>query len=169
MVLTVCTTLLLSVWIADRPETVTVPNLGVYLPTSSSVRDAFGSTWTTVGLRNRPDWSRRDVVYSPDVRLISAPARAGDGTRLVLLPALWRATLQLAKPNHQVKYAIFAEAGMLGAFTSTPKSRFTAVPATGIGFSVIRDRVDMEAQYLQPMNMDGRDFTGFALGFGYRL
>lgn len=152
-----------------RPETVTVPSVGLFLPTSKSVRETFGSSWTVIGLRNRPDWTRQDVVYSPDIRVIGAPARAGDGTRLILVPAFWRATVQLGNPWKTTKVSVFAEGGILGAFTSSTKSRFAAAPATGIGFSVSRDRLDIEAQYLQPLNIDGRDFTGFTLGFGYRL
>lgn len=153
----------------QRPATVTVPNIGIYVPTNVTVRQAFGTTWTSVGLRNRPDWTRRDVVYSPDIRLLNAPSRSYDGTSLMLLPAFWRATVQVGQSTNPVKLAIFAEAGLLGAYTSGGKARFAAAPATGVGLSISRDRLDIEAQYLQPSGIDRRDFTGFAISFGYRL
>lgn len=155
--------------VQQRPATVTVPNIGIFAPSDASVRQAFGSTWTSIGLRNRPDWTRRDVIFSPDIRIMSAPARSIEGTSLTLVPAFWRATLQLGQMANPVKIAVFAEAGILGAFTSGGKSRFTATPASGVGISISRDRLDIEAQYLQPLGLDGRDFTGFAIGFGYRL
>ena len=153
----------------QRPATVTVPNIGIFVPSDPSVRQAFGSTWTSIGLRNRPDWTRQDVVYSPDIRIMHAPARSNDGTSLMLLPAFWRATLRVGQSTNPVKLAIFAEAGFLGAYTSGGKSRFAAAPASGVGISISRDRLDIEAQYLQPSGVDRRDFTGFAIGFGYRL
>ncbi|MFM7188318.1 MAG: hypothetical protein ACKO14_10940 [Armatimonadota bacterium] len=155
--------------VEQRPGTVTVPNVGFFVPSDASVRQAFGSTWTSVGLRNRPDWTRRDVIYSPDIRIVNASGRRDDGTWLTLLPAFWRASLQLGQTEKPVKLAIFAEAGILGAFTTGATSRFAAAPATGVGVSVSRDRLDIEAQYLQPSGIDGRDFTGFAISFGYRL
>jgi len=155
--------------VQQRPATVTVPNVGFFVPSDASIRQAFGSTWTSVGLRNRPDWTRRDVVFSPDIRVMNAPGRSSDGTSLTLVPAFWRANLQLGHSANPVKLAVFAEAGLLGAYTSGGKSRFTAAPASGVGVSISRDRLDIEAQYLQPLGLDGRDFTGFAIGFGYRL
>lgn len=170
MLLTICTLLFVASDAASqRPSTVTVPNLGFYLPSSASIRETFGATWTTIGLRNRPDWTRRDVVYSPDIRVMSAPAQSGGGTSLALVPAFWRASLQLGGSERPLKTSMFAEAGVLGAFSSSAKSRFVAAPATGIGLSVSRDRLDVEAQYLQPLRLDGRDFTGFAISIGYRL
>lgn len=155
--------------VQHRPGTVTVPNVGFFVPSDASVRQAFGSTWTSVGLRNRPDWTRRDVVYSPDIRIVNAPQRNADGTSVTLMPALWRATVQVGTTTNPVKLAIFAEAGFLGAYTSGEKSRFAAAPVTGFGVTISRSRLDMEVQYLQPSVIDRRDFSGFAIGFGYRL
>ncbi len=153
----------------QRPATVTVPNIGIFVPSDAAIRQSFGSTWTSIGLRNRPDWTRRDVVYSPDFRIVHAPMRDSDGVGLTLVPALWRASLQVGQSNNPVKFAVFAEAGIIGAYTTGQKSRFAAAPATGIGVSISHARLDIEVQYLQPSGIDGRDFTGFAIGFGYRL
>lgn len=149
--------------------TVTVPSIGVYLPSDVSIRGEFGSAWTSIGLRNRPDWNRRDVVYSPDIRLINAPRDSNAGNTVSLLPVFWRATLQLGQTTNPVKYAIFAEAGVIGVLSAVRRSRFVASPATGIGFTVSRNRFDVEAQYIQPLMLDNRDFTGFCISFGYRL
>jgi hypothetical protein len=156
----------------DAPEsarTVTVPNIAIYVPVNASIRQAFGSTWTSFGLRNRPDWSRTDVVFSPDIRVIRASAKSNDGTSLMLVPALFRATLQVRGKQSAVKLAIFAEGGLVGAYTTAGKSRFTAAPATGLGVSISQNRLDIEAQYIQSLSQDGRDLTGFCIGFGYRL
>jgi hypothetical protein len=169
MLLSLCSLLVLGVNASDRPATVTVPNIAVFVPSSAAVRNDFGSRWTSVGFRNRPDWTRRDVVYTPDIRLMSGSGRSSNGTSLILVPAFMRATLQLGQEERPTKFAVFAEGGLLGAYTSGNKSRFTAAPALGLGVSISRSRLDIEAQFLQPLNQDGRDFTGFAIGFGYRL
>jgi hypothetical protein len=169
MLFTLCSLLALTVNASEQPATVTVPNISVFMPSNAAVRNAFGSTWTSVGFRNRPDWTRRDIVYSPDIRFMSGSGSDIDGTKVLLVPAFLRGTLQLGQEQRPVKLALFAEAGLLGAYTSGNKSRFTAAPALGIGVSVSRSRLDIEAQYLLPASQDGRDFAGFAVGFGYRL
>jgi hypothetical protein len=169
MLITLCSLLALGVNASEQPATVTVPNVSVFIPSSASVREAFGSTWTSVGLRNRPDWTRRDVVYSPDIRLMRGSGSDNDGTDVLLVPMFLRATMQVGQEQRQAKLALFAEAGLVGAYTSGNKSRFTAAPALGVGVSVSRSRLDIEAQYLLPSSQDGRDFSGFAIGFGYRL
>ncbi len=169
MLLALFPVILSSVDTSERPATVSVPNIAVYVPANAAVREAFGSTWTSFGLRNRPDWSRNDVIFSPDIRVLSAPARSNDGTRLMLIPALFRATLQLKSKPTTLRLAVFAEGGLVGAYTSAGKSRFTAAPATGLGVSISQNRLDIEAQFIQALTQDGRDFTGFGIGFGYRL
>ena len=169
MLLSLCSLLMSSVDASERPATVTVPNIAVYVPVNASIRQSFGSTWTSIGFRNRPDWTRKDVVFSPDIRLLSAPAKSNDGTRLILIPALCRATLQVGSKQSAFNLAVFAEGGLVGAYTSAGKSRFTAAPATGLGISISHNRLDIEAQFIQALSQDGRDFTGFGIGFGYRL
>lgn len=169
MLIPLCSMLALTINASEQVATVTVPNISVFVPSNAAVREAFGSTWTSIGLRNRPDWTKRDVVYSPDIRFMSGSGSDIDGTKVLLVPAFLRATLQLGQEQRPVKLAMFAEAGLLGAYTSGNKSRFTAAPAIGVGVSVSHSRLDIEAQYLLPANQDGREFAGFAIGFGYRL
>ena len=169
MIFPLCSLLVLGLDVPERPATVTVPNVAVFVPSSEAVRSEFGSRWTSVGFRNRPDWTRRDVVLTPDIRLMSGSGRTIDGKSLFLIPAFMRATLQLGQEQRPLQVAVFAEGGLLGAYTVGNKSRFTAAPALGFGISLSRSRLDIEAKFLQPINQDGRDFTGFGIGFGYRL
>jgi len=145
MLITLCSMLALTTNASEQVATVTVPNISVFVPSNAAVREAF------------------------DIRFMSGSGSDNDGTKVLLVPAFLRATLQLGQEQRPVKLAMFAEAGLLGAYTSGNKSRFTAAPALGVGVSLSSSRLDIEAQYLLPANQDGRDFAGFAIGFGYRL
>lgn len=153
------------------------PELGVFLPTSSKVRDRFGDAWFTFGLGLGPV----ERLVKPDLFEFDfgLSYRRNDDNHVLLIPVGVKYIHALSATNGELGQAqttpyVGAAADLYLADVRSQPDNVKSGLTTGVGASVLAGvafsgSAHVEARYQFVSNIRGFDFSGFSLTLGYRF
>ncbi len=158
----------------DKPERLQFgPEVGFYLPTSGKTADAFGSTFTNIGLglgAVRKATNRGE--YNFDLNIITNRRHGSDFT-LIPVGAAWRRSLgntENASISPYFGYGLNVIGAQLQSDRYNLPSRFrfgaSASIFTGVNFG---ESAYIQARYYETTQMRGFDLSGTSLSIGIRF
>jgi hypothetical protein len=134
---------------------------GVYLPTSASLKTAFGKQWTRIGISPVSISKSKNTRFDFDMNIIS---RSQNGNRLTMyVPSFGLVT---GLKNEQDIAPYFALRGgptyVDYRISSVSKREWLVNTNAELGFTV-RDRLRFYARYDLFTKRNGLDFSGFSI------
>ncbi len=144
-------------------------DVGVYLPTDSTVRNTFGKSWWRVGLTPLSFQDPGMWRFTLDIGVIGNQTTLG---RALLIPVTVGATRSFESPGGGKPYVAVRAGGYYGDVFSPPlginSSRigFNGNVAVGVSF---QDTFYIEARYDVFSEFRGLDFNGFFLSAGVKV
>lgn len=145
-------------------------DVGVYLPSDSTVRNVFGDAWFRVGLTPISLQAPGEWRFTFDVAILDSGTAAN---RALLVPVTFGATRSFGDPEANARPYIALRGG---PFYGDVNSPLLGVNKTGFGFDAnaalgvaFGGRFYIEARYDYMSDFGGLKFSGFFLSAGVKL
>jgi hypothetical protein len=154
----------------DRPGIPVGVDVGVFFPSSGTVKDTFGDTWFRVGITPVAVQRPENWRFAFDVAFMRT---RNDGQRASLIPVTFGITRAFGKLTDGVRPYVALRGGPYWGDVDSPilgidksKVGFDANVAVGLTFG---GRFYVEARYDHFSDFQGLDFSGFFISAGVKL
>lgn len=146
-------------------------NAGVFLPTNSTTRDLFGTTWISFGFSPLSFQTAERWKGTLDVSVLSKPS---GNNKVFLLPVTAGVTTAFGKDDESEMIPYFAVRA--GFYYGHVRSPFMGIDKTGGGFNAnatlgvsFQKKFYVETRYDYFSDFEGLDFSGLWFSAGVRL
>ena len=158
--------------LAGQAQVFVGPNVGVFLPTSSFLRDKLGNSWFSIGAGRMNPEQAKERKFSPDFNMISKRA---NGNALFMASATYGIVSPFNESGSEFR-PYFAIRGGLSYIDYAITDGGTRRGGKKIGYNfnaeiglIFADRVALSARYDFFSQHEGINFNGFSLNLKYGL
>lgn len=149
------------------------PDIGVFYPTDSTLRDALGNAWYSVGLTTMRQGTIQSKAIGTNLNFIS---QTKNGNKVFMASYTLGLFQPLSGPENKVRPFFAARAGLSYIDYALNTDPATRVSAKRIGYNAnvefgfqVSDRLTLAARYDVFSKYDGLSFDGLSLSLKYGI